>query len=269
VTAQPSDPVSPLGDVDAVPSVVPAAGAPERIRDAERTRADILAVATREFADRGYAGARINEIADKTSTTKRMIYYYFGGKEQLYVAVLEQAYSHIRGLEQQLDVEHLDPVEAIRELASLTFDHHESHPDFIRLVSIENIHHAEHVRELVNLVDLSGPVISLLDDILDRGRRDGTFRDDVDAIDVHMMISAFCVFRVANRYTFGAIFGRDLVEPARHDHYRTMCGDMIVRFLASATPPRGRGKASESRVPSGRRGPTAEGKRAGRRVSTA
>ena len=95
----------------------------------------------------------------------------------------------------------------------MTFDHHEAHPDFIRLVSIENIHNAEHVKELVALVDLSGPVISLLDDILERGRADGQFRTDVDAIDVHMMISAFCFFRVANRHTFGAIFGRDLVDP--------------------------------------------------------
>ncbi|HET6289366.1 MAG TPA: helix-turn-helix domain-containing protein, partial [Amycolatopsis sp.] len=97
----------------------------ERRRDKERTRAEILAVATREFADKGYAGARVDEIADRMSTTKRMIYYYFGGKEQLYVAVLEQAYSAIRTLEQQLDVEHLEPEDAIRQLAELTFDHHE------------------------------------------------------------------------------------------------------------------------------------------------
>ena len=139
---------------------------PERIRDAERTRADILAVATREFADQGYAGARINLIADKTSTTKRMIYYYFGGKEQLYVAVLEQAYGFIRSLEQQLDVEHLDPVEAIRELAGLTFDHHESHPDFIRLVSIENIHRAEHLSRSTVLSGLANPALDVLGAIL-------------------------------------------------------------------------------------------------------
>src|ERR1044072_8432215 len=114
----------------------------DRRRDAERTRADILAVATEEFAQNGYAGARVDEIAAKTRTTKRMIYYYFGGKEQLYVAVLERAYTVIRELEQRLDVEHLEPAEAIRQLAELTFDHHEAHPDFIRLVSIENIHRA-------------------------------------------------------------------------------------------------------------------------------
>ena len=233
MTAQPSE-RGPSAD-DGVPAAVPegVAAGPERLRDAERTRADILAVATREFADRGYAGARINEIADKTSTTKRMIYYYFGGKEQLYVAVLEQAYGLIRTLEQQLDVEHLDPVEAIRELAGLTFDHHESHPDFIRLVSIENIHRAEHLARSSVLSGLANPAIGVLRTILQRGWDAGVFREDVDALDVHQVISAFCVFRTANRHTFGAIFGRDLLDPARRDHQRRMLGDLVVAYLTT------------------------------------
>jgi AcrR family transcriptional regulator len=226
VTAQPPD-------AEAVQPHPAGVGPGERTRDAERTRADILAVATSEFADRGYAGARINEIADKTSTTKRMIYYYFGGKEQLYVAVLEQAYSRIRSLEQQLDVEHLDPVEAIRELAGLTFDHHESHPEFIRLVSIENIHHAEHIAHSEVLSGLANPAVDVLRAILDRGWAAGVFRDDVDALDVHQVISAFCVFRTANRHTFGAIFGRDLLDPAQRDHQRRMLGDLVVAYLTA------------------------------------
>jgi AcrR family transcriptional regulator len=206
---------------------------PERIRDAERTRADILAVATREFADQGYAGARINVIADKTSTTKRMIYYYFGGKEGLYVAVLEQAYGFIRSLEQQLDVEHLDPIEAARELAGLTFDHHESHQDFIRLVSIENIHRAEHLSRSTVLSGLANPALDVLGAILRRGWAAGVFREDVDALDVHQVISSFCVFRTANRHTFGAIFGRDMIDPARREHQRTMLGDLVVAYLVA------------------------------------
>ncbi|MGX1315797.1 AcrR family transcriptional regulator [Streptomyces calvus] len=95
----------------------------ERIRDAARTRAEILDVATQEFARAGYDGARVDEIAARTRTTKRMIYYYFGGKEQLFTAVLERAYGVIREAEQQLDVDHLDPVAAVRRLAELTFDH--------------------------------------------------------------------------------------------------------------------------------------------------
>ncbi len=204
-----------------------------RTRDAERTRADILTVATREFADQGYAGARINTIAAKTSTTKRMIYYYFGGKEQLYIAVLEAAYNRIRGLEQALDVEHLDPVEAIQELAGLTFDHHEAHPEFVRLVSIENIHRAAHIARSTVLSGLANPAMDVLDTILRRGRAARLFRDDVDALDVHQLISAFCIFRIANRHTFGAIFGRDMLEATRRDQQRSMLTDMVVAFLTA------------------------------------
>ena len=227
-----SSAAQPLSD-EPVPSVA-AVPDPPRQRDAERTRAEILDVATSEFADRGYAGARVDEIAAKTSTTKRMIYYYFGGKEQLYIAVLEQAYSLIRSLEQRLDVEHLDPVEAIRELAGLTFDHHESHPDFIRLVSIENIHRAQHIARSTVLSGLANPAVDVLGTILQRGWDAGVFRRDVDALDVHQVISAFCVFRTANRHTFGAIFGRDMLDPAQRAHQRQLLGDLVVAYLTAA-----------------------------------
>jgi AcrR family transcriptional regulator len=217
---------------DVTPTDLPQGG-PERQRDAERTRAEILDVATREFADQGYAGARVDEIAAKTSTTKRMIYYYFGSKQQLYVAVLERAYSVIRSIEQELDVDLLDPVEAVRQLARLTFDHHESHPDFIRLVSIENIHRAEHIETSRVLTGLANPALDVLARILKRGHAAGVFRGDVDALDVHMVISAFCVFRTANRHTFNAIFKRDLLDPGRREHYRQMLGDMLVDYLTA------------------------------------
>jgi AcrR family transcriptional regulator len=208
------------------------AAAAEHRRDPGRTRNEILEVATREFVERGYAGARVDDIAARTSTTKRMIYYYFGGKERLYIAVLERAYAAIRSAEQDVDVDHLDPTAAIRRLAELTFDHHESHPDFIRLVSIENIHHAEHMAKSTRLANLNTPAIDLIAGILERGRAEGAFRREVDAVDLHMMISAFCVFRVANRHTFGTIFGRDLTDPALRDRYRQMLGDMVVDYLS-------------------------------------
>jgi AcrR family transcriptional regulator len=212
----------------------PSRAAPERRRDRDRTQAEILEVATREFAEHGYSGARVDEIAERTRTTKRMLYYYFGSKEGLYIAVLERAYAGIRAAEQRIDVDHLDPATAIRRLAELTFDHHESHPDFIRLVSIENIHRAEHMAKSERLGNLSNPVIDLIARILERGRAGGVFRPDADAIDVHTMISAFCVFRVANRHTFGTIFGRDLLDPARREHYRRMLGDMVVDYLTAS-----------------------------------
>jgi AcrR family transcriptional regulator len=205
--------------------------AAERTRDRDRTRAEILDVATQHFAEHGYSGARVDEIAEQTRTTKRMLYYYFGSKEGLYTEVLERAYTQIRAAEQEVDVEHLEPVAAIRRLAELTFDHHEAHPDFIRLVSIENIHRAEHMRASGRFADLNTPAIDLIAGILERGR--DVFRRDVDAVDVHMMISAFCVFRVANRHTWEAIFDRDPLDPALRERYRRMLGDMVVDYLTS------------------------------------
>ncbi len=202
-------------------------------RDAERTRAEVLAVATEVFAESGYSGARVDEIAQRTRTTKRMIYYYFGGKEQLYLAVLENAYRGIREAEQKLQVDHVDPVVAMRRLAELTFDHHLDHQAFIRLVSIENIHRGEFISQLDSLRSLSQPATALLDEILARGREQGVFRTDVDALDVHLVISSYCVFQVANRHTFGFLFGVDLTELTRRAHMRRMLGDVVVGWLTS------------------------------------
>jgi AcrR family transcriptional regulator len=213
---------------------VPAKPKPELQRDAERTRSELLAVATEVFAESGYSGARVDEIAERTRTTKRMIYYYFGGKEQLYLAVLEDAYRGIREAEQKLRVDHVDPVVAIRRLAELTFDHHIAHDAFIRLVSIENIHRGEFIAKLESLREISAPATSVLDEILQAGRADGKFRDDVDALDVHIVISAYCVFQVANRYTFGFLFGVDFAETSRRAHLRRMIGDVVVGWLTAA-----------------------------------
>ncbi len=206
-----------------------AATQPERSRDRERTQSEILEVATREFAEHGYSGARVDEIAERTRTTKRMLYYYFDSKEGLFVAVLERAYAAIRAAEREVDDEHLDPVAAIRALAELTFDHHEAHPDFIRLVSIENIHRGEHMGE--SLAAINRPAVERIERILDAGRTADVFRRDVDAVDLHMLISSYCVFRVANRHTWQALFNRDLLDAERREHYRAMLGDVVVEYL--------------------------------------
>jgi AcrR family transcriptional regulator len=210
---------------------VEAAPVAQKQRDAERTRAEIIDVATDEFAGRGYGGARVDEIASRTRTTKRMIYYYFGGKEQLYLAVLERAYAEIRAAERTVDVDHLDPVAAVRRLAEVTFDHHEAHPAFIQLVGVENAQQARHMTHVARLVDLNSSAVAVLHRVLELGRREGLFRSGVDALDVHMLISSFCFFRVANRHTFGALFDRDLLDPARREHYRTMLGDLVTGYL--------------------------------------
>jgi AcrR family transcriptional regulator len=190
---------------------------PARVRDAERTRAEIRDVATSEFADRGYSGERVDEIADRTRTTKRKIYYYFGGKEQLYIAVLERAYAQLRDAEQTLDVEHLDPIAAMRELAELTFDHHERHPDFLRLVAIENIHRAEPIGKSSVLASINTRAVDLIARILQRGRQQGLIRRDCGPLDVHMLISTFCVFRmlISTRSTLFSATGWEIARGGR------------------------------------------------------
>lgn len=209
---------------------MPDAPAP-RSRDAARSRSEVLQVAAEVFAEVGFSGARVDEIAARMSTTKRMIYYYFGSKEDLYVAVLERAYRGIRGAERAMDLAGLAPVDAVRRVAELTFDHHHAHPEFIRLVAIENIHHGEHLRKIDTLRELGTPAATLLEQILERGRRDGVFRTDVDAIDVHMMISAYCVFQIANNHTFGYLFDYDMSSGAVRSRNRELLADLVVSWL--------------------------------------
>ncbi|WP_062312942.1 TetR family transcriptional regulator [Demequina rhizosphaerae] len=204
-----------------------------RRRDAERTRAELLTVATEVFATSGYAGTRVDDIAARTRTTKRMIYYYFGSKEQLYLAVLENAYRGIRAAERDLHPGDLPPLEAVRRLAELTYDHHLGHSDFIRLVSIENIHHGEYISRLGSLREVNRDALGILDGVLARGRAEGTIRDDVDALDVHLVISSYCFFQVANRHTFGHLFDRDLLDPALRDHHRRIIGDVVAAWLSA------------------------------------
>ncbi|MFE6650083.1 TetR/AcrR family transcriptional regulator [Nocardioides sp. NPDC057772] len=202
-------------------------------RDAERTRSELIEVATEVFSEQGYSGARVDEIAERTRTTKRMIYYYFGGKEGLFLAVLEAAYRRIRELEQGLHAGDLEPVDAIRRIAELTFDHHVNHPDFIRLVSVENIHRGRHLEKVDSLRELGAPAATVLDEVLARGRASGELRADVDPIDVHMMISAYCVFQVANSATFGFLFGRDMLAPDVRERHRRILGDIVVGWLTA------------------------------------
>ncbi len=172
-----------------------------------------MAVAREEFAAHGLSGARVDAIAARTNTAKRMIYYYFGSKEGLYLAVLEAAYADIRRSEGDLHIEQLAPAEAIARLIDFTFEYDEAHPDFIRLVATENMHRASHIARSDAIKAQNRGVIVLLGHVIERGQREGVFRRDVDPLDIHLMISSFCFFRVSNRHTFGALFGRDMSDP--------------------------------------------------------
>jgi AcrR family transcriptional regulator len=204
---------------------------PGPLRNPEASMQDILNIATEEFATNGLSGARVDEIAERTRTSKRMIYYYFGGKEGLYQAVLEKAYMDIRALEERSKLLEMEPRAAMRKLIELTFDYDETHPQFISLVSVENIHQAKHLINLQSIKDVNASVIRTLSAILERGRKEGVFRSDLDPVDVHLLISAFCFFRVSNRHTFGAIFERDLSDPKLRKRHKKMIMESIERLL--------------------------------------
>ena len=208
-----------------------AAAAEPRTNDPERTMADILEVATREFADKGLSGARIDEIAAATRTSKRMIYYYFGSKEGLYVAVLEDAYRRIRSIEAELHLEDLPPEDALRKLVGFTFDYQLANPDFIRLVMTENIHRGMFLAQSKSIQQLNVPAIQAVRSIYERGVKERVFRSGVDPIDLHMSISALCFFNVSNRHTFALIFKRDLESPRAVGARRDSIIEMVVRHV--------------------------------------
>ena len=216
-----------------------------RINDADASRADILAAATREFSEKGLSGARVDSIAERTKINKRMIYYYFGSKEGLYRAVLERSYGHIRMSESAVELDSLPPEEALRQLVRLTFDYHNMHPDFVRLVMNENIHQAAHIGELASIRTRNRAVIKTLRTLLDRGIEAGAFRSDIEPVELHMSISALCFYNVSNRYTFSKIFERDMTSAAAIAARREVVVDMILRWVGAPAPSKGhRGSSS-------------------------
>lgn len=212
-----------------------AGGAPKpvRVHDPEGVKRDILAVATDEFSRKGYSGARVDAIAARTRTSKRMIYYYFGGKEALYVAVLEEAYRKIRAVEAQLDLDAFAPAEALRRLTAQTFDYYDAHPEFVRLVMIENIHHAKHMKRSKAIQGLNVAVIETIRRLYERGRAAGVFRAGLDPVDIHMTISALGIFNVANRATFSTIFKNDMASPAARARRRAQIEEIVALYLGA------------------------------------
>jgi AcrR family transcriptional regulator len=204
---------------------------PARTRAPEQTRRNILEAAIAEFSQKGFAGGRVDDIAARTRTTKRMIYYYFGGKEQLYAAVLERLYGGMRDAEQALRLDALPPEEALRRMVEITFDHHAAHPEFVRLVSVENIHDARIVAASPTIRARNAAVIGTLRDLIARGEAEGAFRPGLDALDLHMLISSFCFYRVSNRHTLTAIFGRDLQAPESVAAHRRMISEAVLRYV--------------------------------------
>ncbi len=218
------------------PGSEPGSTGPRKTRSAKRSKAELLDVATAEFARIGYFGARVDEIAAKSSTTKRMIYYYFGDKDGLFTAVLERAYADIRAAEKALDLSGLPPREALARLIDHTLRWHAAHPELARLVASENALDAMHLRQSPRQAGTNLPILQTLADILARGRADGSFVRDVAAVDLHLQMSAIALFRVTNRPTIEATFG---VRMDTEESLNTAIDDltgMVCAWLSTPDP---------------------------------
>jgi len=197
----------------------------------EANRARIVAAAIEEFAGRGFKGASMDAIAARTHTTRALINYYFGSKEKLYIAVLEQVYSEIRDAEGGLDLDHLPPRDAVRRIVEFTYTYYVEHEGFVRLVVAENQARGRHLRKSKAMRTLNRPIIDRLARVIARGQAEGAFRADVDPVEMHKTIAALGMFNVANQYTFGAIFQREMGAKGDLAARREMVTEVILSYL--------------------------------------
>ena len=203
-------------------------------RNPVRTKAAILSAATDIFAEKGFGGARVDDIAARAAINKRMLYHYFGDKEALYLAVLEAAYSGIRMAEADLRLAERDPEEAMRQLTAFTWDYFLEHPEFLSLLNTENLMQGKYVRASKRIIALHSPMIALIRDTLDEGVKAGKFRPNVDPVELYISIAALGFFYLANRWTLSAIFRRDLAKPAELSRRGEHIVDVIMAYLRPA-----------------------------------
>ena len=200
-------------------------------QDPAKVKQNILAVALDEFAEHGYSGARINRIAEKTNTSKRMIYYYFDDKDTLYTSVLSNAYKELRESEQRLKLDSVPAIEAMRALVEFTFYHHARHRQFIRLVAIENIHYAEHIQLTEEFRDLNSPAVKRVHDIYQRGISEGVFKPGLDPVFIHWQISALCFQNVSNEYTFSKAISDEIWTDMGQIRLRKQIEDSVLAIM--------------------------------------
>ncbi len=200
-------------------------------RNPVRTKAAILSAATGIFAEKGFGGARVDDIAARAGINKRMLYHYFGDKEALYKAVLEATYVGIRSAEAELRLAERDPEEAMRQLTSFTWDYFIEHPEFLSLLNTENLMRGKYVRASKRIIALHSPMIALIRDTLQQGVKAGKFRPDVDPVELYISIASLSWFYLSNRWTLSAIFRRDLSSAARLNRHGRHVVDVIMGYL--------------------------------------
>jgi len=203
----------------------------KRKNDPEGLKKRIVAGALKTFAEFGMQGARLEQIAEQAETTKRMVVYHFGSKENLYIEVLEHVYQQIRQHETSLNLSALAPEEAMTKLVEESFDYHATHPDFIRLVCSENLLRGRYISQSERIQSLNKSAVDVLEDILNRGRAAGLFRDDLETIDVHRLLSSICVHHVSNHYTFSTLFTRDRSDADIAARNRQLAVTATLRYI--------------------------------------
>lgn len=202
-------------------------------RNPEQTFQRILNAATFEFADKGLSGARVDAIAERASVNKRMLYHYFGNKEALYVAVMEQAYESIRSAEEVLELETREPLDAIKELVRFTFNYFVEHPEFIRLLNNENLYNAQYIRRSPKIQELHFPLVDHIGAVLARGEAAGVIRRGVDPVQLYISIASLGYFYLSNAATLSAIFDRDTLGEEALATRLAHITDIIVDYLKS------------------------------------
>jgi AcrR family transcriptional regulator len=201
-------------------------------RNPARNQERILQAATAEFARYGLGGARVDRIAARSGANKRMLYYYYGNKEDLFLAVLEASYAHIRRAELGLHLENLDPTEGVRRLVAFTWNYYLKHPEFLTLLNSENLHRARHLKRSRDIAAMHSPLIALLRDLLLRGERAGRFRKGVDPVQLYISIAALGYFYLSNRHTLSTIFERDLLAPRNKAARLKHMIELVLGYLA-------------------------------------
>jgi len=204
---------------------------PKTKRDPEGTRRRILLAAAEEFATGGLFGARVDQIARRAETNERMLYYYFGSKEQLFTAVLEHVFGALLEAERQLDLEGLAPVQAIEQLAHFVWDYYRDHPDLLRLLNNENLHEARYLQKSTRIREMLSPIIVTLGSILERGQHAGVFRAGVDPLRFYVMLSGLGYYIVSNRFTLAATLGRDFSMPEERAEMIQMNTQFLLAYL--------------------------------------
>jgi AcrR family transcriptional regulator len=206
--------------------------APEvRTRDAERTRTAILRAAVAEFAALGPGGARTEAIAARAGVNKKLLYYYFANKDDLFLAAIELAYADIRSAERQLRLDTLEPADAVRSLVAFTWRHYVEHPEFMRLLESENLAAAAHLKRSTRVRDLNSPLVPMLADVVARGERAGLFRAGIDPLQLYVSIAGLAYFYLSNNHTLSTIFGRDLREPAAMEDRLAHITDVVMAYV--------------------------------------